>query len=282
MFEYKFAIKRMQNTTAKENLTRKHHLFCQNIPEGELADKRYIVRFVRNAEELDAVLKLRFEVFNLELGEGLESSFLTRRDLDEFDDVCHHLIVIERVTGKIIGTYRMQTFEMARARGFYTGTEFDLSQMPEEIIENAVELGRACIAKTHRNGRVLFLLWRGLAMYMSFHHKRFLFGCCSLTSQDPVEGKAVMSNLVENGHVRPDLDIQPLPDFACYDENVKFEKHFQVKIPRLFRIYLDYGAKVCGPPAIDRRFKTIDYLVLLDLATLDRKTYMMFFLRKKE
>lgn len=267
----------MQNTITKEILASQHNLFCQNIPKDELTDKRYTVRFVQNAEELDAVLKMRFEVFNIELGEGLDSSFLTQRDLDEFDDVCHHLIVIERETGEVIGTYRMQTVEMARTRGFYTGTEFDLSKMQKEILENAVELGRACITKAHRNGRVLFLLWRGLAMYMSFHNKRYLFGCCSLTSQDPIEGKAVMNYLTENGHVWPDLHIQPLPDFTCYDEKVKCEDNFQVKIPRLFRIYLDYGAKVCGPPAIDRRFKTIDYLVLLDLAKLDRKTYMMFF-----
>ncbi len=38
-----------------------------------------------------------------------------------------------------------------------------------------------------------------------------------------------------------------------------------------------YGAKVCGEPAIDRFFKTIDYLVLLDLADLDDQSRKMFF-----
>jgi putative hemolysin len=28
------------------------------------------------------------------------------------------------------------------------------------------------------------------------------------------------------------------------------------------------GAKICGPPAIDREFKTIDFLTLMDLETL--------------
>jgi putative hemolysin len=40
---------------------------------------------------------------------------------------------------------------------------------------------------------------------------------------------------------------------------------------------LEYGAKVCGPPAIDRRFKTIDYFVMLDIAALDQRTFHMFF-----
>jgi hypothetical protein len=51
----------------------------------EIADGKYAVRFARNAEEIEAALKLRFEVFNLELEEGLESSFQTGRDRDEFD-----------------------------------------------------------------------------------------------------------------------------------------------------------------------------------------------------
>jgi len=31
---------------------------------------------------------------------------------------------------------------------------------------------------------------------------------------------------------------------------------------------LSIGAKICGPPALDRQFKTIDFLTLLDLDSL--------------
>ena len=41
-----------------------------------------------------------------------------------------------------------------------------------------------------------------------------------------------------------------------------------VPIPKLLRAYLTVGAKICGPPALDRHFKTIDFLTLLDLETL--------------
>jgi putative hemolysin len=118
------------------------------IPPGEMREGRYVVRFARTREELDAALKLRFEVFNLELGEGLASSFRTGRDLDEFDETCHHLIVLESSQDKIVGTYRMQTDEMAATgRGFYSGTEFDLSCFPPHVLADGVELGRACIAQ---------------------------------------------------------------------------------------------------------------------------------------
>ena len=228
------------------------HDFPQIVqaPENTLEEKKYLVRFAQNSEDVDAVLRLRFEVFNLELGEGLDESFETERDQDRFDFSCHHLMVIERKTGNVIGTYRMQTQEMAATgNGFYTATEYDLTQMPDAILNGVVEVGRACIAKAHRNGRVLFLLWRGLAAYMSLFKKQFLFGCCSLTSQDPHEGKQVMDYLQNRGHVRDDFAVPALPGYACYEESFISEK----------------------------QFKTIDYLVILDIKTMDNRTRTMYF-----
>jgi putative hemolysin len=36
----------------------------------------------------------------------------------------------------------------------------------------------------------------------------------------------------------------------------------------LLRAYLTIGAKICGPPALDREFQTIDFLTLVDLEKL--------------
>jgi hypothetical protein len=51
----------------------------------------------------------------------------------------------------------------------------------------------------------------------------------------------------------------------------------QVHIPALFQSYLNLGAKVCGGPALDRLFKTIDFLVVLDIEALDLHSYRFFF-----
>ncbi|MCP3957654.1 MAG: GNAT family N-acetyltransferase [bacterium] len=245
------------------------------LPSGVISEGRYEVRYARSEEELDELLKLRFEVFNVELGEGLESSLATGRDRDEFDAVCHHLIVVERATERIIGTYRLQTSAMAeRSIGFYSDAEFDLSRLPLAVIADSVELGRACIAVEHRNTQVLFLLWKGLARYMAATGQRYLFGCCSLTSQEPAEGWAVMELLEKRGQVHPELLTVPRPGFECL-QGGRFEG--RVKIPKLFRIYLRHGALVCGPPAIDRRFKTIDYLVIFDVDAMDERRFRTFF-----
>lgn len=249
-----------------------------SFPEREIGDSRYLLRFARDAHEVNAALKLRFDIFNLELGEGLDASYETQQDRDEFDAQCHHLLVFEKKSGAVIGTYRMQTKEMAdAAAGFYSSGEFDLSKMPDAVLKQSVEVGRACITKKHRNGRVLFLLWQGLAMYMMHMRKRYLFGCCSLTSQDPDEGKQVMMHLEAKGYVHTGFMVPPLPGLACYPADFQPSSINKVKIPRLFRTYLNYGAKVCSLPVIDRLFKTIDYLVILDIKGLEKQTFRLFF-----
>lgn len=247
-----------------------------DLPTAEIGDARYVVRFAESAMDLDAVLRLRYEVFNLELGEGLPESVATGRDEDRFDAVCRHLMVVERATGDVVGTYRLQTSAMAEAGcGFYSATEFDLSNVPGEVLDDAVELGRACIAGAHRNTRVLFLLWRGLAAYVAHNRKRYLFGCCSLTSQDAAEGLGLAAWLDANGHTHTDVAVTPRPGFEC--QPAAFAPTVEPKVPRLFGIYLRYGAKVCGTPAIDRSFGTIDYFVLFDVAAMDRSMQQAFF-----
>lgn len=258
--------------------TNEYPRFRDSLPPSEINEGKYSIRFASSRKELDEVQRLRFEVFNLELGEGLESSFQTGKDLDEYDLACHHLMVIESATNKVVGTYRLQTGAMAAAAtGFYSATEFDLSHLPLEVLEDSVELSRACIAKEYRNTQVLFLLWKGLASYIAFNRKRFLFGCCSLTSQDAAEGKLAMELLERDGHLHQTYFVPPKSGFECYPEEFVVTSTFESKLPKLFRSYLRIGVKVCGPPAIDRLFKTIDFFVLFDLFEMDRQTQRMFF-----
>ena len=186
------------------------------LPRDIVQSGPYRLTFVRTVEELRALQRLRFAVFNLELGEGLASSLESGLDQDDLDEVMHHILISDRRTGEVVGTYRMQTAAMAAANsGFHTAREFDFSQFPMEIIDDAVEVGRACIAKDHRSRRVLHLLWRGLAVYLAHTGKHHLFGCCSLTTQDGRVGKAAHAFLVEGGHRHPHARVWPLPGFEC-------------------------------------------------------------------
>lgn len=249
-----------------------------SLPRAEFRKGKYVVRFARGAEELDALLRLRFEVFNLELNEGLASSFLTGRDEDEFDTTCHHLVVLDAESGETVGTYRLRTEEAARAGlGFYSAGEFDLSELPSEILGDAVEVGRACIAREHRNKQVLFLLWKGLAAYMLHNGKRYFFGCCSLPTRDARGGLRALNQLQRRGSLHASLRIRPLAGFECVPEGYFVVDGREAELPRLFETYLRFGARVCGPPAIDRRFKTVDFFVLFDAREMGERTRGLFF-----
>jgi len=252
-------------------------LFPDRVPSTTDQTESYEVGFAQSETDLEEIQRLRFRVFNLELQEGLDASYLTGKDVDPFDDTCHHLLVRDRRTTQIIGTYRLQTYAMAEAGiGFYSATEYDLSGMPLAYQQGAVEIGRACIAKDHRSLQVLYLLWRGLGMYMNHNHKRYLFGCCSLTSQDPNEAKQVMDFLVDQGHTHPDMRLRPLPALQCYPDGFEAPAVAHPKVPRLMRVYLSMGATICSDPAIDRMFKTIDYLAFFDAETMDPRTSAYF------
>lgn len=247
------------------------------IPQFIIEDELYITRLARTPIELDEALKLRFEVFNLEMGEGLQSSFQTLRDEDDFDQQCHHLIIIEKVSQKIIGTYRMQSYDIAKeGKGFYSNDEFVLDSLPVSIVENAAELGRACIARDFRNKKTLYLLWCGIARYAQYTEKRYLFGCCSLKSQDDLEGLKLWQQLKDAGHLDKNFLIGTQPEYTIR-ANKLIANQPEIEMPPLLGMYLRYGATVISYPAIDRAFKTIDYLVLLDTHQLSPVARRMFF-----
>jgi len=229
------------------------------------APTHYTTRLARSAEDLRAAQVLRYEVFNLELNEGFASSHATGLDADPFDAVCDHLLVEHVPTGSIVGTYRLQMGSVARANlGFYCAQEFNFDVF-EPLCQQIVELGRACVHRQHRNLVVLGLLWKGIAGYAKERGGRYLMGCSSLTSQDAAVGASAYADLCRKYLVAPEWRTTPLPAYECSLRQLAPEP---VAIPKLLRAYLTLGAKICGAPALDAQFKTIDFLTLMDLDTM--------------
>jgi putative hemolysin len=221
----------------------------------------YRVDLVRHAAELQAVQALRFEVFNLELDEGLVDSYDTGLDTDPYDAQCVHLMVTETASGHVVGTYRMQTgLQAARGLGYYSAREFDFVPFEAER-PRILELGRACIHLQHRNFAVLNLLWKGIAAYAQAQGARYLLGCSSFTTQDPAVGLAAWRHLQAH-QAAAAWQTRPMPGFECVRGAAEVAPP---RVPRLLSAYLALGAKLCGPPAIDREFRTVDFLTWIDV-----------------
>ena len=231
------------------------------IGKTTASTSRYVTRLAQTERELLQAQALRFQVFNIELGEGLAESVALGLDVDRFDAACDHLLVIDTTTEAVVGTYRLQTGARAQQRhGYYCEREFDLAPFAPHRAE-VLELGRACVHVDHRSFAVLNALWRAIALYARQHGSRYLIGCSSLTSQDESVGAA--SYLALQKHLAP-VAFRTLPQtaYACEMSIIAAKLP---KVPKLLAAYIALGIKLCGPPAIDREFKTIDFLTLFDL-----------------
>lgn len=238
---------------------------------------RYRVRLAQTSEDREAACRLRFKVFNIELGEGLESSYRTGLDTDKFDVVCEHLLVEDKLESnparRIVGTYRMQSGDNAKRNlGYYSEQEFNFAPF-EPLRTGILELGRASIDREHRTPEVLTLLWRGIAQYATDMGLRYLIGCSSINSKNPADGWQVYRQL-EHYVVPPEFATLPTPAYACStlnaDSSPVIDAEAQpasepVKVPKLLKTYLAIGCRIGGPPAWDREFGTIDFLTFLDL-----------------
>lgn len=268
----------MENITADREILRR--ALSNRITKGVrgVTDSRYTAKLVETEREFEAVLGLRSDVFRKELRRAAASEDSVFGDLDEFDLLCDHIIVSENSTGRAVGTYRLNTIESALApSGFYAHGEFAIEDLPNEVLSDAVELGRACIAADQRNSRVLFLLWKVLANFMTARSKRYAFGCCSIFSTDPASAASVFARFREDGLMHDSIIVRPREGKALLS-GPQAPAHGERKaLPALVEIYMRIGARVCGEPAIDREMGTTDFFVIFDVEAIAPKYRKMFF-----
>jgi putative hemolysin len=227
------------------------------------------VKLATTFAEIDRAMRLRFEVFNLELQEGLRASYDKGFDSDPYDAYCDHLIVKDLASGQVVGTYRLLRRSRAEKQiGFYSENEFDLTNI-KRLPGDLLELGRSCIAATHRTFATISLLWNAIGQYAFEKNISHMFGCASLHCSELEDVQSIYSYLrahhfaPEKYRVRPlescRMEIEDRADYSVDGREVIR------KIPPIMRGYLRTGAIVCGPPAYDVEFGTADVFVLLEM-----------------
>ncbi|HZG17240.1 MAG TPA: GNAT family N-acyltransferase [Candidatus Bathyarchaeia archaeon] len=225
------------------------------------------VKLADRSDEFDQIMRLRYECFVEELGNHQMSNH-RRLEEDSFDLWCDHLIVKDLSLDQVVGTYRLMPGERALVHGgFYSESFFDLTNfVPPK--ERTLELGRSCIAPTYRNGRVIQLLWEGIANYVNQHDYQYLIGCASMRGMDRIQLNRIHSLLQKHGYLTMRYGIRPLPE-KCID-NLQLVEDVQGGVKELFRMlpplikgYLWLGAELAGEPIYDSRLNSIDYLVVL-------------------
>jgi L-ornithine Nalpha-acyltransferase len=249
------------------------------------------VRLAANAAEVDAAQALRYRVFYEEMGaQPTPEMARSRRDVDGFDSVCDHLLVIDHSRGSgadsVVGTYRLIRREMAAQRGgFYSAAEYDLGTIPNYPGE-ILELGRSCNDVSARSGSVARLMWRGISAYVFHYRIAIMFGCASLHGIDP-DALALPLSYLHHFHRAPEaLRMCAVPD--RYIEMNRMAKdaidppRALALLPPLIKGYLRLGGFVGDGAVIDRQFNTTDVSIIVKTDLVTDRYYRHYERRARE
>lgn len=232
------------------------------------AARSLAVGLANSADEIEQAQRLRFQVFSDELGVVFPGA---RDGLDEdrYDRWCEHLLVRETDTGRVVGTYRILTPQGAtRAGGYYSESEFDLSGLAP-IRSELVEFGRSCTHADYRGGAAIMLLWSGLAEFLRRGNHRYVLGCASVSLRDDGVAAAEVYRSVAD-HIASVGDVRVTPLHGLPIERLGVGAG-RVRIPPLIKGYLKLGARVCGEPAWDPDFNTVDFPMLLSVPRMNER-----------
>lgn len=242
-----------------------------------------VTRLARNTREVEAAQTIRFNVFVEEMQAKVPAEAMRlRRDIDMWDDVCDHLLVLDTsIEGdpedQVVGTYRLLRQEVAKsAQGFYTSSEFDIEKLiSRHPNKRFMELGRSCVLPNYRNKRTIELLWQGCWFYALTHKIDVMIGCASFSGVDPADHAQALSFLHYNAKADGEWAASPRPNLFqkmdLLDEAVINAKAAISEMPPLIKAYLRIGAKFGSGAVIDRAFNTTDVLVILPIDQIDER-----------
>ena len=234
------------------------------------------VRLAETTADIEAAQALRYRIFYERLGaQPLPEMARRRRDVDQFDNDCDHLLVLDhsRGTGGVVGTYRLIRRDMAaRQGGFYSAKEFDISSVVLHAGE-VLELGRSCVDPAYRNRSAMQLLWSGIAAYVFHYDIVLMFGCASLPGTN-ADALSMPLSYLHRYHLAPPA-LRPRALAERYVEMCRLRPcaidaaQAMAALPPLIKGYLRLGGFVGDGAVVDEQFNTIDVCIVVktDLVT---------------
>lgn len=245
------------------------------------------VRLAANAAEIALSQGLRYQVFYEEMDAVPTPEMRAmRRDIDAFDPVCDHLLVIDTArpaAEAVVGTYRLLRQDVAEAHGgFYSAAEYDIAPLLRRTAPGTrfLELGRSCVHPSYRNNATIQLLWRGITAYTARHRLTAMFGCASLSGTDPDALAVPLSFLAYEFQAPQDWQVRAQK--ARYVEMKRLPREAidaraaLRALPPLIKGYLRLGAYIGEGAVIDLQFGTTDVFILLPITRIGERYYSHF------
>ncbi len=243
----------------------------ETSPETKLAAVKtsFKIRLADCKADIRAAQKLRYDIFSKEFSLPHNDRGV---DTDEFDAYCHHLIVEDLVSKKIVGTYRMLNAYGAKRCGKYYGQSEFSGSLWQTMGDNMVELGRACIHPDFRSGTVLMKLWQGIMDYLGVLSVRYAIGYASVgVRHGDADVIATQAYLATDSRPWTGPQLKPKLAFQAKIFSALGSSPILGEAPALIKGYVRLGAFCIGEPAWDKQFQTADFPMLLDMTQLDKR-----------
>lgn len=247
------------------------------------------VRLANRKKEIKKAQRIRYKVFYNEMSAiPTVSNKMKRRDIDAFDMVCDHLLVLDHdykaaknpfaPKSKIVATYRILTEEMARLTGgFYSQSEYNITPLLQRksATHKFLELGRSCVLKPYRSKRSVEMLWHGLWAYIRQNKADAMIGCASFEGTNPEDHALALSFLYHYASAPADWHVRA-HDHLYQNMNLLPKEQVDVKqalklLPPLIKGYLRLGAYVGDGAVIDKQFGTLDVMIVLPVENINER-----------
>lgn len=235
-------------------------------------------KIAATSDQIEAAQALRYRIFYEEMSAQPSPEVAdSQRDFDRFDDICDHLLVVDKtrsdLPGGVVGTYRLLRSSVAAQNGgFYTSDEYDIDRLVAHPGET-LELGRSCVAEEYRNRPTMQLLWQSIAQYVFHYDIDIMFGCASMPGVEPETLALPLSYLYHFHLAPPGLRPRALQeryvDMRLLPEDGIDQRRALAALPPLIKGYLRLGGFVGDGAVVDHQFQTTDVSIVVktDLVT---------------
>ena len=214
---------------------------------------RYRARLARTDQDVQAAQALRALAFGTDDPTG--------RDVDAFDDVCHHVLVEEIRGQRLVACFRMLPLtgggEIERS---YSAQFYELSAL-RKFDGPMVEMGRFCIHPDVLDPDVLRLAWAAVTRFVDEHDVALLFGCSSFKGTDADDYLDAFA-MLRDRHIAPArwLPRVKAPNVFRFAAKLRRKpdlKRAMQRMPPLLRTYLLMGGWVSDHAVVDRQMNTL-------------------------
>ncbi len=222
----------------------------------------YQARLAETEAETEAVLALRSLCFR----EG------SAGDKDGFDAICHHVMVEETRSGRLVGTFRLLPLKAGEEIGqSYSAQYYELSAL-RAFDGPMIEMGRFCIHPDLNDPDILRVAWGAMTRYVDETGVEMLFGCSSFKGTEAEDYMDAFALLKER-HLAPKrwLPRVKAPNVFRFARLLRRKpdlKRAMTGMPPLLRTYLLMGGWVSDHAVVDRDLGTLHVFTGLEIRAI--------------